>query len=151
MLKWLIDKWKCNLTESDCSSKISVQNWSWLGSHLNDWSFATMDYAKCTAKKDQRATKRKSYGLFQRRTNVWCTYSTVNSRMVNMFLYQMGYFPNVVQFLRINCLGSFPFDREIFYSNLLVRVLIPEHEEIGIFHWKWHFQTFSFPIILKSI
>ena len=59
--------------------------------------------------------------------------STVNSRMVNMFLYQMGYFPNVVQFLRINCLGSFPFDREIFYSNLLVRVLIPEHEEIGIF------------------
>ena len=59
--------------------------------------------------------------------------STVNSRMVSMFLYQMGYFPNVVQFLRINCLGSFPFDREIFYSNLLVRVLIPEHEEIGIF------------------
>lgn len=67
-------------------------------------------------------------------TNVRCIYSTVNSRMVNMFLYQMGYFPNVVQFLRINCLGSFPFDREIFYSNLLVRVLIPEHEEIGIFH-----------------
>jgi len=51
-----------------------------------------------------------------------------------MFLYQMDYFPNVVRFLRINCLGSFLFDQEKFYSNHLVRVLIPEHEEIGIFH-----------------
>lgn len=85
-----------------------------------------MDCAGCTAKKGQRATKRKS--------SMRCAYSTVNSRMVNMFLYQMGYFPNVVQFLRINCLESCPFDQEIFYSNLLVRELIPEHEEIGIFH-----------------
>ena len=102
----------------------------------------TIDCADWTDKKSELVVKMVRLFWVQR-----CT----NSRMVNMSLYQMDYFPNVFQFLHINCLESFPFDREIFYSDHLVLVLILEHEEIDIFHWKLHFQTFSFPIILKSI